>query len=262
MDSSKDPLVTCIIPTIGRDTLAKSVASAINQFEPISVITIFAAKSFTNDISKIENPRNRIIFSKKQSVSELRNEALNYVETKYVCFLDDDDQLTPGFITSMLQISSKYPNKLVASSAIVLRESRILLRPSIPMVSHDIASTIRKYYGFNLFSNNSYLPISSFLFKMDEMNKFDEEMVNREDLKMIFLNATNGIHQEPYPMIKIASNRKRSWQREKVRDGISWMKFLIKHDMRAALKFFLFELSKNLLCKYFTKFFGDNHVAP
>jgi glycosyltransferase involved in cell wall biosynthesis len=105
------PLITFIIPTIGRDTLSKTLDGLINQSNPNwKAIVIFDGISPT-----IQNtdPRIRIIESPKlgeghNSAGLVRNYGITFADTEWVAFVDDDDNLSRQYIDIFIEESSAY----------------------------------------------------------------------------------------------------------------------------------------------------------
>ena len=104
-------LITFIIPTIGRDTLSKTLDCLINQSNPNwKAIVIFDGISST-----IQNtdPRSRIIESTKlgqnyNSAGLVRNYGITFADTEWVAFVDDDDSLSTNYVDIFIKESSAY----------------------------------------------------------------------------------------------------------------------------------------------------------
>jgi len=94
---SKDGRITFIIPSIGRDTLRRTLDSLIGQTIPTwNAIVVFDGISATINI-----PDTRIRFmeiEKKGNAGFVRNEGIKEATTEWVGFVDDDDILTPNYI--------------------------------------------------------------------------------------------------------------------------------------------------------------------
>lgn len=105
------PLITFIIPTIGRTTLQNTLDSLINQSNPNwKAIVIFDGISST-----IQNtdPRIRIIESPKlgqgvNSAGLVRNYGITFVDTEWIAFVDDDDSLSTRYVEIFIAESSAY----------------------------------------------------------------------------------------------------------------------------------------------------------
>ena len=105
------PLITFIIPTIGRSTLQNTLDCLINQSNPNwKAIVIFDGISST-----IQNtdPRIRIIESPKlgegtNSAGLVRNYGITFADTEWVAFVDDDDNLSRRYVDIFIEESNAY----------------------------------------------------------------------------------------------------------------------------------------------------------
>jgi glycosyltransferase involved in cell wall biosynthesis len=99
-------IITFIIPTIGRDTLQKSINSIINQTNKNwKAIIIFDGIKPTIHLN---DERIKIISVPKlgQSVNSaglVRNEGIKLVNTKWIGFLDDDDFISNDYVETFYQ---------------------------------------------------------------------------------------------------------------------------------------------------------------
>lgn len=105
------PLITFIIPTIGRSTLPKTLKCLINQSNPNwKAIVIFDGISST---IRTKDPRIRIIESPKlgqgtNSAGLVRNYGITFADTEWIAFVDDDDNLSRRYIDIFIEESSAY----------------------------------------------------------------------------------------------------------------------------------------------------------
>jgi glycosyltransferase involved in cell wall biosynthesis len=92
-----DGRITLIIPTIGRDTLTRTLESLIAQTNPDwNAIVVFDGIS-----PSIKSPDVRIQFIEipnKKNAGFVRNEGIKVATTEWIGFVDDDDILTPNYI--------------------------------------------------------------------------------------------------------------------------------------------------------------------
>jgi len=97
-------IVTFIIPTIGRETLNRSIESILNQtIENWNAIIIFDGIKSNLDIKYITDKRIKIIEIEKKGLyincaGEVRNEGIKYANTEWIAFLDDDDTISHNYI--------------------------------------------------------------------------------------------------------------------------------------------------------------------
>jgi glycosyltransferase involved in cell wall biosynthesis len=101
-----NPIITFIIPTVGRDTLERTVNSLINQTNPNwKCIIVF------DGVESKEFDDNRIIslssiklghFTNIHGTSGLvRNEGIKLVDTEWIGFVDDDDTIHPDYVGTL-----------------------------------------------------------------------------------------------------------------------------------------------------------------
>lgn len=112
-----DPIITFIIPTIGRDTLKRSINCILNQtIEEWKLIIIFdGMKSNITTCNRIiKDNRIMIIETEKKlgkdinSAGNVRNYGMNFVNTKWIAFLDDDDSISDDYIEVFYNEYHKY----------------------------------------------------------------------------------------------------------------------------------------------------------
>ena len=110
MDSA---MITFIIPTIGRDTLARAIDSVMEQTTVNSniwkIIIIFDGiePNLIGD-KYINHPQIMIQSCPKMgtgvnSAGLVRNWGMQYVETEWTAFLDDDDVIGPNYIDRFME---------------------------------------------------------------------------------------------------------------------------------------------------------------
>jgi glycosyltransferase involved in cell wall biosynthesis len=93
--------VTFIIPTIGRETLNRSIESILNQtVENWNIIVIF--DGIKSNIT-VNDKRIKIIEIEKKGLyincaGNVRNEGIKYATTEWIAFLDDDDTISHNYI--------------------------------------------------------------------------------------------------------------------------------------------------------------------
>ena len=94
------PLITFIIPTIGRDTLGRTVQSIKNQTRTNwkAIIIFDGIKPNINE----KDERIKIIQIEKKGrlnyAGRVRNSGIEIVDTEWVAFVDDDDTLTKNYL--------------------------------------------------------------------------------------------------------------------------------------------------------------------
>lgn len=102
-----------IIPTIGRETLSKSVESVLNQ----TITTVDFEVIVVNDSGQPlpaadwqQSDRVRIIHTNRRKLSIARNTGAAIARGQYLHFLDDDDWLLPDALENFWGLSCRAPN--------------------------------------------------------------------------------------------------------------------------------------------------------
>ena len=107
-------MITFIIPTIGRESLLKSIESLIRQTirEWLAIIIFDGVK---NNIGDISDSRITILEIEKMGVAinnagNVRNYGMSFVETEWIAFLDDDDIIADDYIEKFYEEYESYSN--------------------------------------------------------------------------------------------------------------------------------------------------------
>jgi len=107
--------ITFIIPTIGRKTLINSLQSLISQDNPNwCAIVIFdgVSKNITSNIIIDDERITYLYIDKKIGVSNhagnVRNFGIKHSKTEWCGFLDDDDCLTPNYVSLFYNTIENY----------------------------------------------------------------------------------------------------------------------------------------------------------
>ncbi len=114
-DVSTDALLTFIIPTIGRPTLSRTLQSLMAQHETNwKAIVMFDGVEPT-----IPSPDKRITMMRMEKVGSynhagrVRNEAIRHATTEWIGFVDDDDTLTPDYMTHFQTHVKEQPDVII-----------------------------------------------------------------------------------------------------------------------------------------------------
>jgi glycosyltransferase involved in cell wall biosynthesis len=125
-----DPLITFIIPTIGRSTLPQTLCSLVNQTNPNwKAIVMF--DGISPNIQHTD-PRIRILDTPKlgqgrNSAGLVRNYAITFADTEWVAFVDDDDSLSNKYVELFISESSAY----TLAEIIIFRMTFIGIKPNL-----------------------------------------------------------------------------------------------------------------------------------
>jgi len=106
-------MITFIIPSIGRDTLINSIQSIQNQTnENWKIIIIFDGIKSTLDFQddKIKVFEIEKMGEDTNSAGNVRNYGIQYVDTEWIAFLDDDDTISNNYIQNFIDEQTLFPS--------------------------------------------------------------------------------------------------------------------------------------------------------
>lgn len=113
MTSLSNPLVTFIIPTIGRDTLTRTIESLEKQTNHNwKAIIIFDGCSPTIELN---SEKIQIIQIEKKgeganSAGNVRNEGIKLATTEWIAFVDDDDTIASNYVETLTNEIKEFNN--------------------------------------------------------------------------------------------------------------------------------------------------------
>lgn len=104
--------VTFIIPTIGRETLARSVYCLFQQTIPNwKAIIVFdgISPTFTTDDNRIKMVTREKLGIDSNNAANVRNYGMNLVDTEWIAFLDDDDTISNNYLEHFYKEIELFP---------------------------------------------------------------------------------------------------------------------------------------------------------
>lgn len=117
------PLVSVIIRTMGRPSLARSIGSALAQtWRPLEIVVVNAAGKPLPPLPRIGNASGRIVEGGPYSRPRAANAGLDSATGEWLVFLDDDDAFAPDHVESLLNAAASSPGARVAYSATAVVE--------------------------------------------------------------------------------------------------------------------------------------------
>jgi glycosyltransferase involved in cell wall biosynthesis len=168
------PLVSVIVRTLGRPTLARSIASLSAQtYRPLEIVIVNAGATILIPPRTPPGVRCRVVDGGPYDRPQAANAGLAAASGEWLAFLDDDDAFLPTHIESLWRMATASDGALVAYSATQCLDEHG--RPDIVIGS-----------GFDrlkLFSMN-YIQIGAALFAQSLVSqgcRFDEEFECMQD---------------------------------------------------------------------------------
>jgi glycosyltransferase involved in cell wall biosynthesis len=107
------PFCSVIIPTIGRESLARAVDSVLSQSAPAGQLEVIVVNDSGRPLSAAAwqgDDRVRFLTTQKRERSIARNTGAAIGRGRYFCFLDDDDWLLPGAMAAFLTLAEQQPD--------------------------------------------------------------------------------------------------------------------------------------------------------
>ncbi len=123
----KNPIITFIIPTIGRETLQKAIQSLVDNESKIwKAIVVFDGipiLSFPHpSILSISIPK----VGFKNCAGDVRNKGIKLVTTEWIGFLDDDDTITQDYLYRFQSELDNHPNVDVIIFRMINTDDRVI----------------------------------------------------------------------------------------------------------------------------------------
>ena len=116
MNLCSEPIITFIIPSVARETLAKTIESLFNQtINSWKCIIVFDGVQSNLPNSITSDERLLVIECDKKgsppnSAGNVRNQAFPLVSSKWIGFVDDDDILDPKYVDQLIEEENVSPN--------------------------------------------------------------------------------------------------------------------------------------------------------
>jgi glycosyltransferase involved in cell wall biosynthesis len=169
MQSGKPPLVSVIIRTLGRTSLAASVESVARQgHRPIELVIVNASGKPLPALPEIPSIDVQIVGAGELNRPQAANAGLASATGDWLVFLDDDDAFHPDHIESLLEKLNQTPDALVAYSATAC----------IDLEGRTLATLHCEFDRLRLMAHN-YIQIGAALFSsriVAEGYRFDESL--------------------------------------------------------------------------------------
>ena len=175
--------ISVIIPVFNRAKLIyRSINSVINQTYPVNEIIVIddGSKDGTYDLVKRDFPQVILIYQENKGVSNARNVGIKLAKSKWIAFLDSDDEWLPKKVEKQINLlNTNFSYKICHTDEVWIRNQ---IRVN-PMKKH-------RKYGGEIY--NKCLPLcvispSSIIIHKDIFNDvglFDESLPVCEDYDM------------------------------------------------------------------------------
>jgi glycosyltransferase involved in cell wall biosynthesis len=172
------PLVSVLIRTMGRPTLARAIgAAAAQSHRPLEIVVVNASAKTLPALPSVNDVALRIVEGGPYDRPRAANAALDNAKGEWLVFLDDDDAHAPNHVESLLRAIERSQGARVAYSASAVVEQDGTSRMVIGA----------PFNRLHLFIGN-YMQIGAALFGrglVEEGARFDERIACFEDWDFI-----------------------------------------------------------------------------
>ena len=227
--------VSVVIPTVGRESLQRAVASASVQGTYVrEIIIVNTAAESLSDLKAVDS-RVRVIDVGKASPARARNAGIAAATGDWVALLDDDDEWHLGYVDAQLTYARKKNLDVVISASVVRRGTRQFKRPA--RVIHTEPTVLHAFYGKPRWRGSKYsVPTSCVVVKREWARKYpmNEELSVREDIWWLYDLQSSGacVEQHLNPLCTIHASPSRAVNRESRATVAQWAHLLANVDPR------------------------------
>lgn len=187
--------ISIIIPTYNPgDYINECLNSLYNQTFPLRSIEILVilngnVQEYKEKVNRVLNKspkelKTQLLISSKAGVSNARNIGINNATGQYICFIDDDDIVSPNYLASLYSKANK--NTIVISNVFSFK-THIEEKAENFFICPKLRKK-EKYYKASLFKNRSFLafPVAKIIHRdIIENRRFDNRFKNGEDALFI-----------------------------------------------------------------------------
>jgi len=199
MQRGNSMFCSVIIPTIGRDTVSRTVHSILDQNFVEGGIEIIIVNDSGQPLPKTEwqqLPEVRLITTNQRERCVARNTGAALAKGKYLCFLDDDDWLLPGAMNEFWQLAQQQPQAVWLYGGIrVVDEAGTVLAEVNSRLNGNCMAQIM---------GGAWAPIQASMMQTETffaIGGFNPSIIGTEDLDLCRRFAFNGdFANTPTPM--------------------------------------------------------------
>jgi glycosyltransferase involved in cell wall biosynthesis len=188
------PLISVIVPTIGRETLERTLDSIVDANYPNLEILVSANNvDLLPTQCRLSYPNTKLVWWNHEKVypSKAKNEALKIALGKYVTFLDDDDTALPA---KFFELS----NYLEENSDVFAVFGQYNVRDCYTNKIKNTNCGGNENISYSILFKNNYIASGSIMYRNCSDLYFDEEIDFGEDWMM----NLRLIHQYKFAHIK------------------------------------------------------------
>lgn len=232
MDKKNYPLISVIVPTIGRNTLERSLDSIIDSNYPNLEILISANNVDLNPIkNRLSYPNTKLVWWEHEKVfpSKAKNEALKVAIGDYITILDDDDTALPAKFFELSKYLKEHQDCFACFGQYNVRDCYTNKIKNI-----NCGGNIK--LCFDTLIKNNYIASGSIMYRNTPNVYFDKSINFGEDYMMnLRLISNYKFAHIPIPVYSWTQNLKDGYTANYRKQRIDWKK-IVKENQEKAIK--------------------------
>ena len=128
-------MISVVIPLYNKEqSIASTLQTVLNQtyqdFE-IVIVDDGSTDHSVEEVTKVLDPRIRLIHQKNAGVSAARNRGIEEAKGEYIAFLDADDEWKPEYLNTQYELTQKYPECSVFACNYEFKDTQGKVTPTI-----------------------------------------------------------------------------------------------------------------------------------
>lgn len=128
-------MISVVIPLYNKEqSIASTLQTVLNQtyqdFE-IVIVDDGSTDHSVEEVTKVLNPRIRLIHQENAGVSAARNRGIEEAKGEYIAFLDADDEWKPDYLKTQYELTQKYPECSVFACNYEFKDTQGKVTPTI-----------------------------------------------------------------------------------------------------------------------------------
>ena len=218
------PVVSVVIPTVGRDTLTRAVASVRAQGVPVEVIIVddsgtgLAAEAIPEGVRHVQTTGH-------EGAAAARNLGMQTATGEVIAFLDDDDTWRPGHLLDALAVFERRPDVSIYASRglVTYPDGRERVEPVELLGGRSVAEY---FYGPSVWSSRCrriMTPTLVFRRKVAAV-PMDTTLGSREDTWWLLSAERRGavVHQSAHVGVDVTASPARDRIRAQSPEILDW----------------------------------------
>lgn len=128
-------MISVVIPLYNKEqSIASTLQTVLKQtyqdFE-IVIVNDGSTDYSVEEVTKVTDPRIRLIHQKNAGVSAARNRGIEEAKGEYIAFLDADDEWKPDYLKTQYELTQKYPECSIFACNYEFKDTQGKVTPTI-----------------------------------------------------------------------------------------------------------------------------------